>query len=652
MRLQLILIMLLLSFSIYARQGGGVICSESRIANYTHLNKTGDITYPGDSSIDVEYYKLSINVFPELDEIHGVVTVGMRPDSDNLNEFYLDLEDNMDVSTVTKDGSELSFSHSDDKLTIQFNETYTPDDRIDVVITYSGDPNSSGFGSFNFDSQGGYDLIWTLSQPYGASDWWPCKDTPADKADSADIWITCDKELIPVSNGTLIEIVDVSSDRHMYKWSTKYPIAQYLISMAITKYELYTNYFKYSETDSLEMIHYNYIGELNSYRIGQLDKVVTGMEIFTELYGDYPFLEEKYGQAEFDFGGAMEHQTISSMGSYGTGITMHELGHQWFGDKITCRDWHHVWLNEGFATYSEAAYYEETQGFTTYQNVMGVEMSNAKDAIGSVYVEDISTVRSIFNNNRSYAKGATILHMLRGIVGKDTFYDILKRYANDINLGYDVAVTEDFQAIAEEVTGLDLNYFFQQWIYGENYPVYDVVWGYSPISENKYNVTVRVEQESNTSPKFFTMPVELQFTGITDTVLTIWNDAQIQQYNFVLDFEPAQMLFDPDEWILKDFSTALGADDKLTPLFYSLDQNYPNPFNPSTTIEFSIPESTHVLLKVYDSLGKEVKVLLDEGLKFGKHSVNFDAAEYASGVYIYKIETNNFQQSRKMILLR
>ncbi len=652
MRILLIISFLMVSISISARQSGGAICSESKIQHYSQLEKSAEINYPGDATIDIQYYKLQIDVFTDPDYIDGIVTVGARPASSDISEFYLDFADNMEVSHVKFEGENISYSHADDKLTITFARTFTTEERFDVEIAYTGKPLTGGFGNFVFGSQGGYDLIWTLSEPYGASKWWPCKDTPGDKADSADIWISCDNELIPVSNGKLVEVLDVGPDRHMYKWSTKYPIAQYLISMAITKYELYTNYFKYSETDSLEMIHYNYIGQLSSYRIEQLDKVVTGMEIFTELYGEYPFIKEKYGQAEFGFGGAMEHQTISSMGSYGTSITMHELAHQWFGDKITCRDWHNIWINEGFATYSEAAYNEETHGFESYQNTILNEMWAAKSARGTVYVEDISSTSSIFNNARSYAKGATILHMLRGIVGKETFYNILRTYLEDTRYSYNVAVTEDFQEIAEDVSGLDLNYFFQQWIYGENYPVYDVIWGFSQSSENEYNVTVSVAQQSNTNPDYFTMPIELKFTGVQDTVISIWNNKKSQQYEFVLDFEPSQLLFDPDNWILKDISTAVGADENLTPLTYNLDQNYPNPFNPSTTIQFSIPETTHVSLKVFDSLGKEVKTLINENLKFGKHSVSFDGADLASGVYIYKLETPKFQQSRKMILLR
>ena len=652
MRILLIMTFLLFAFSIQARQSGGEICSQSKIEHFKQLNKTGEINYPGDATIDVEYYKLQIDVFTDPDYIDGITTVSARPASSDINEFYLDFADNMEVSYVKFEGKEISYSHSNDKLIIPLSRTFTPADRFDVEIAYSGKPLSGGFGNFVFSSQGGYDLIWTLSEPYGASKWWPCKDTPGDKADSADIWITCTNELTPVSNGTLTEIADAGSGRHTYKWSTKYPIANYLISMAITNYELYTNYFKYSKTDSLEMIHYNYIGELSSYRMQQLDKVPTGMEVFTELYGEYPFIKEKYGQAEFGFGGAMEHQTISSMGSFGTGITMHELAHQWFGDKITCRDWHHIWLNEGFATYSEAAYYEETQGYTSYQNSIASEMSQARNAIGSVYCEDISTTSSIFNNARSYAKGATVLHMLRGIVGKETFYNILRTYLDDAQLGYDVATTEDFQAVAEEVSGLDLDYFFREWIYGENYPVYDVIWGYSPKAENEYNVTVSVTQQLNSNPDYFTMPVELKFSGIKDTLISIWNNSKSQQFEFVLDFEPEQLLFDPENWILKDVATAVGADDELTPLHYNLDQNYPNPFNPSTKIDFSIPESTHVSLTVYDSIGKEVKILVDDNLKFGNHSVSFDASDLASGVYIYRLETPKFQQSRKMVLLR
>ncbi|NOX66018.1 MAG: T9SS type A sorting domain-containing protein [Chlorobi bacterium] len=632
-------------------------CSKSKILHYQKFFKADQVQYPGDETIDVTYYKLDVALDYPKRLIDGKITVSAKSVVAGLDTFFLDLQNALTTDSIKLSNTILNFTHSNNIITITLDKNYSVGEEFSVDVYYHGTPGSSGFGSFEFTTHSGEPVIWTLSEPYGASDWWPCKDTPADKADSADIWITVDKSMIPVSNGTLIDTVDNDST-HTYKWHSQYPIAQYLISLAITNYKLYTNEYVVG-SDTMKLYHYNYPENATSYRLGQLDKTINMLKVFAEKFGPYPFFAEKYGHAEFSWGGAMEHQTCTSIGYYGTDIIAHELAHQWFGDKITCKDWHHIWLNEGFATYSEAVYTESKFGTIGYENSIESEMSRAKNAYGSLWVQNIKSVNEIFNSNRSYSKGAVVLHMLRGILGTEMFFDVLRAYAADPALAYGVAVTEDFQRVAESVSGLNLNYFFKEWVYGVNYPKYTIDWGYEAETDGRYSITLSIDQVKNAEPSFFTMPINIRFkTNSGDTTVTLFNDQQNQLFEFTIADMPLTMTFDPDNWILKDVSSITKTDkEEVTPYHYNLEQNYPNPFNPSTTISYELPRLTEVSLKIYDILGNEVATLID-GKKqtAGYHSVQFNAFnngnDLSSGVYLYKLIAGDFIKIRKMMLLK
>ena len=610
------------------------------------------IQYPGDSKIDITYYGLDINITYQPNYIIGKVMVNARVDTASINSLFLDLKDNMTVDSVLLNDSQLSFTHSNDEIDITLDRTYTQNEFISLIIYYQGLPVQTGLQSFKFGTHGSYPIISSLSEPYGSSDWWVCKDTPADKADSADIWITVSTDLIPVSNGTLQSVANNGNGTHTYHWKCHYSIAQYLISVAITNYTQYDTYYHYSPTDSMIITHFLYPENFNSVK-QYCDETDNMIEVFAERYGEYPFLLEKYGHADFNWSGAMEHQTVSSMGFWNTGVVSHELAHQWYGDMITCKDWHHIWLNEGFATYSEAVYLEARDGKAAYNNKISNEMSDARDANGTIWVEDITNIWEIFNGDRSYSKGACVLHMLRGVVGDSTFFDILRTYSDDPDLKYGVAITEDFQAIAESVYGETLNYFFQEWIYGENEPKYTIGWDKTLISGDLYQVTLNIHQNVNSNPSFFTMPVQIKFnTSLGDTTVTLFNDAQMQNFQFEINGEPMSIVFDPGNWILKNNTTVTEVEDFTLPLEFSLEQNYPNPFNPSTTIEYSIPESGNVTLKVFDVLGNEVATLINGQNEAGKHKIDFNASTLKSGVYFYRIESGSFVETKKLILLK
>ncbi len=633
--------------------------TKSNERNLFDLKKISKVLYPGDSTIDVVYYKLNLTITYSPEYLKGIVTVNAKSKISGLSSFFLDLQNALTVDSVLSNSKPLSFSHSNAMLNISLNKNYNIGEIFSVTIFYEGVPGSSGFGSFAFSSHAGSPAIWSLSEPYGASDWWPCKDTPADKADSSDVWITCDNTLTAASNGILQNVIDNGNGTHTFQWKNSYPIAQYLISIAISNYVEYTNYYKYSVSDSMPITNYVYPEYFSSSK-SFIDKVPNMIKIYSSYYGQYPFLREKYGQAQFGWGGGMEHQTITSLGDFDEDLEAHELAHQWFGDMVTCKDWQDIWLNEGFATYSEAVYFGATQGQNVYNQMISQDMQTAKSAVGSIYVQDISNINSIFDYARSYAKGAVVLHMLRGIVGDSVFFKILRTYASYPGLTYNVATTSDFESVAEKIYGSSLSYFFNEWIYGENYPSYQMSWSSNSIGNNIYNVQINISQNENTNPQFFTMPIQLKIsTSIGDTIITVFNDQRIQQFNVNIKGAPNYIDFDPSNLILKDISI-IDSIDLTKPKTFNLEQNYPNPFNPTTKIVYSIPVQTKgyipVKLIVYDIMGKEVAVLVNSVQSAGTYQITFpqkkESGKLSSGVYIYILTAGNYIESKKMVLIK
>jgi hypothetical protein len=388
--------------------------------------------------------------------------------------------------------------------------------------------------------------------------------------------------------------------------------------------------------------------------LAELPKSVTMLGIFSELFGLYPFVREKYGHAEFGRGGAMEHQTMTSTTTFDENTIAHELAHQWFGDLITCASWPNLWLNEGFATYCESLYREAHYGRSEYWNTIGIRMSEALDASGSLYVQDTSDVRNLFDNARVYAKGASVLHMLRHVLGDSTFFSALRAYVADPRIRYATATTADFQRNCETVSGTSLGYFFDEWVFGEKYPQYSYYWTTRPVSPG-YEMTVTIDQVTGTSnPTFFTMPLDFRVHGAGwDTTVMLYHTFSGQQFTFPVSHEPIRGELDPDHWILREFSNP----DAGLPQQLFLAQNFPNPFNNATTIVFQIPHRAEITLKIFDILGSEVTTVEEGKADPGSYRVTWagtasDGRLVASGVYICRLSSGSFQTTRKMILVR
>ena len=296
---------------------------------------------------------------------------------------------------------------------MNLDRTYATGETVTVSVTYSGNPAGESFG---WDSHGGQPMIWTLSEPFGARDWWPCKDVNNDKADSVDIRVTVPDNLIVASNGLLVSDVDNGATR-TFHWHTDYPIATYLVSLAMPPlhHVLATGTRRWPAATrwrcSSSSTPTIYDDVQATYAL-----TVPMIEAFAQGFGEYPFVDEKYGHAEFTWGGGMEHQTFTSLGGWSEDLISHELAHQWWGDMITCADFDHIWLNEGFATWGEAYWKEQTDGLRHLPAVHGHRRLLRRAARSS---SRIPLNDNIFDGNLSYNKGSWVVHMLRGVLGDD-----------------------------------------------------------------------------------------------------------------------------------------------------------------------------------------------------------------------------------------
>ena len=619
-------------------------CSSAKIKAFNAQKGASNarIAYSGDDRIDVKYYKLNLQLTYSPQYLKAATTLKFQILQNATSSIFLDLNTALKVDSIKlNDKNKLTFSHANNLISINLNRNYNATELIDLVIYYQGKPiSSSPFGGFTFGTHGTKKdpVIWSLSEPYGTQDWFPCKDSPADKADSATIWITMPKNFVSISNGKLTKVLDNQDNTRTYQWSTNYPIAHYLISIACSNYVQYDNVFKYGN-EEMPVTHYIYPEQFTSSTKSELDETTNMLKIFSDKFGVYPFIKERYGHASCGFFGGMEHQTCSSMGSYDNSLVAHELAHQWFGDKITCSSWEHIWLNEGFATYSEALYFEAIGGKNTYQAYIADAMKYAKRAKGSIFVKNIADEAEIFDENRSYYKASVVLHSLRGIVGDALFIKILQTYAASPKLAFKAATTEDFQQIAEQVYGASLEYFFKEWIYGEGYPVYSYQWISEQGADGKYKLKLKIGQQKNsTSPNFFAMPVEIKIKLANDEITkTFFIDKETQDFEIgQLASAATEVVFDPENKILKDVQG-----NKITALEGNLDNEvilFPNPTENELLVKTSL--STISKIELLDASGKVLKeVKADKVIEVG----NLSAGEYFVRFYTpQKIFTKSF----------
>jgi len=530
---------------------------------------------------DQTYSRFRWEIDPAVRYISGTVTSYFYTTKSNVTDISFDLSGLLTVDSVKYHGGLISFTHSPANiLKLLFPASLAYNTYDSVSIYYHGVPNSSGFAAFIKGEHNGIPIISTLSEPYGAMEWFPCKNDLTDKTDSIDIFITTPVQYRAASNGMLIS-ESVLSGKKTAHWKHRYPIATYLIAISVTNYAVYSDYYKFGN-DSTEILNYVYPEDSATIRL-LTPAVIFSLGLYDSLFGSYPFINERYGHAQFSVGGGMEHQTMTFMGSFGAYLIWHELAHQWFGNMVTCGSWHDIWLNEGFATYLNGLCHEiidNGKWWYIWKSQTLAEVVSLPD--GSVYVEDTTSVERIFDARLTYHKAAYILHQLRWVLGDEKFYLSIRNYLNDPELKYRYALSSDLIAHFEETCDTNLTDYFDNWLYKQGYPTYHI----QCVKEADNTVEVKVNQsQSHNSVAYFKLPLPLLFKNNSgkDSLVVLHNNYNGQSFKVKLTFSPDSVYFDPELWLItKNNSVELSVKEHI-PNKFTLDI-YPNPTDGLITI--------------------------------------------------------------------
>jgi len=594
-------------------------------------------------NFDISFYRCEWEIDPAIRFIRGKITSYFKMAS-SADKIVFDLSDTLTVDSVIYHGNPIGFQKiANDGLQIQF-ASIMPSGQFDSVsIYYNGVPRLPvSFKPFVQSSHNGVPVIWTLSEPYGAKEWWPCKNAVGDKADSIDIIIKNPAAYQASSNGAMTgESIDNGIKTSI--WKHRYPISSYLVAFAVTNYTVLKDTVLIGSTP-MNIVDYAYPENVNDFD-AQRTYTKQALILYGKFFGDYPFLKEKYGYTQFGAGGGMEHQTNTFLKSPTGELISHETGHQWFGDKVTCGSWHDVWLNEGFATYCQVVYnqYIDTALYMLILKNMTRDVTSQPG--GSVFVTDTTDASRIFNGRLSYEKGAYLLHMLRWKLGDDIFFRGLRRYLNDPLLKYNYARTADLQRNLELESGQNLTLFFQKWFYGEGYPGYNCTW-----MQNSNNwVRLQINQiTSSPVVSFYDMPVQLRFASAArDTLITVNNQQNGEIFWVNPGFKADTMFVDPNYWLLaKDRITrkiAAGSnienDIKI----------YPNPAPDKLNIALFNPRGSQINLQLYNITG-QLLYKAEKKITGQDELLTIPFSQLAGGAYVLHISDNNNMSVKKIVI--
>ncbi|MBK8701647.1 MAG: T9SS type A sorting domain-containing protein [Saprospiraceae bacterium] len=587
-----------------------------------------------DASYDLTHYEFNWYIDPAVYAISGKVCPSFTIVAENVQQLNFNLSTELDVDSVLYRGSKINFIQSGNfGLAVDLPESLAPGSRERLDIFYHGVPPSGGLGSFIQSKHAEVPVIWTLSEPFGAQDWWPCKNGLTDKVDSIDVIIRTPALYKAASNGLLVSEMVNSDSTVTFHWKHKYPIASYLVAIAVTNYERYTDFVPLSNGTTLPMLNYVYPENLADAKSGTA-ALVEVLTFFDSLFVTYPYHTEKYGHAQFGWGGGMEHQTMSFVINYGFSLLAHELAHQWFGDMVTCGSWEDIWLNEGFATYLEGLSRRRVQGREAFRSWQVEKIGSVtSQAGGSVKVNDPTNINRIFSGRLSYNKGSYLLHMLRWICGDSAFFQGLRNYLNDRQ--YHFGTTANLQYQLEQASGRDLTYFFKDWYEGEGYPSYHLTWQNTPGG-----LQIKINQAtSHSSVNFFQLPVPLRLLGAgLDTTIRLEHQYDGEIFEVPLSSKVDSIVFDPELWLMSAKNVVergLVSSTFETPLSFSM---RPNPVSDQLHIETAFPVSES---RVFTLQGKLLKMAKQSPTS----SYELDASHLLPGVYLILVNGENGQRA-------
>lgn len=600
---------------------------------------------PHENKYDMKFVHLNLNLERTTKYLSGNAKTVARVSAAALDTFMTLLHENLIVDSIYFNNVNVPFTRADSMVKVAIVNPLPANTSFTAVVYYKGLPPNGGaaIGSgFSNASSGSWNtqVTWSLSESFVAYHWWPCKQVLTDKIDSSWVYVTTDSTNRVGSNGLLKNVV-LNGNKKRYEWHSRTPIAYYLISVVVSRFREYNLYAKpqYLVNDSILIQNYIYNNAFTSNnwintQKADLDEMPTVMEFLCDRYGMYPFYKEKYGHCMAPFGGGMEHQTMTSLGFFEYYINAHELGHQWWGDNVTCKSWSDIWINEGFASYTEhlTAWYLDPPSFMPNLNYAHNDVMSQPG--GSVFFTGADTMNSnvIFDSRLTYNKGGAIIRTLQFVTNNDSLWFRTLRGFQTTYKNNNASV-KDFKNYYEAQTGINATQFFDQWYYGEGYPTFTMK--YNTIGNTLVLQSTQSVSRPTVTPLFIT-PVEYRISraSMADTIVRVMHTNTVEAYYFTLNGTVTAVSCDPNNWLINkglslglDPNVAAGIEDQTASSVFSL---WPNPTRGLLKIE----HPTAAQVKVLDLSGRLVK---EATLKEGAVDLgSLPAAVYLLRVYDIK----------------
>jgi aminopeptidase N len=600
---------------------------------------------------DVHFYSLNLNMTNTSSYLSGIAEIHAKANT-NLDSALFELYPSMIISEVRVNGLVVNFSRLGTAVKAPVNSS--ANQNFVLKISYSGNPptaqtnplGGSGMTAGTSPSWGNK-VVWSLSEPFSAYEWFPCKQSLRDKADSSFVAVTVPDTCKAGSNGVLINTVPLGNGFTRYEWKNKHAIDYYLISVAVAKYIEYSFYANPVGAPNPILIQ-NFIYDNPQtfiYFEDEINETGDFIELFYDLYGPYPFEDQKYGHCMAPIGGGMEHQTMTTQGSFSKGLTAHELAHQWWGNSVTCASWSDIFINEGFASYSEYVMLENLYPAEKAQHMLDVHDNILSQTGGSVWFSDTLNENRIFNGRLSYDKGSGIIHSIRYLMNNDSlFFAGLREFQNDFKDS--VARGIDLRNKMQEISGINYTPFFEQWYFGEGYPTYSIRWkqiGQDLLLELKHTAS-----KPSVTPTF-TNPIDLRFIrqGMSDTLIRFDVASNSQQF-YISNFGTlsSTITVDPQNWIINNIGTII-QDNSLVNLT-EVNENstaltiVPNPNNGIFTIG---NQQANCWVSVFNMQGKNI---LNKQL--AQNEV-IDLQDFGKGTYLLEIKNSENSEAKTLKLI-
>lgn len=590
------------------------------------------IATPEEDDYNIRGLHFDINLSNTDAYVSGNVTTVAVTVVPIFSVYAFELDPLLTIDSVLFNGVKYTVQSTGAVRKVNLNVPLMQGTTFNVQVFYHGQAKK-GTGQFftgglnHVKLNSGTNIMYSLSDPDFADDWWPCKQSLQDKIDNVTMWVTVDDSLKVGSNGSLLKETPMPGNKVRYEWQNDFPIEYYLISVAIAPYKEHNYYMHFTDGTNDSMLIQNFYYDSATFytpqNIANLDSTGYMVDYFSDLYGRYPFWMNKYGHCMATLSGGMEHQTMTTLGHTTTTLIAHELGHQWWGNNVTYAKWEDIWLSEGWATYGEQLFLEHFHG----QAAAKAERTSVFNHVlsvgsGSVWVDDTTSVGRIFDGRLTYSKGASVAHMLRYLAPADSlFFAACRKYQNQYQYG--VAVTEDLKNVFEQVYSQQLDTFFDQWIYKQGFPFFNMRW-YQSGSQ----VYLSIDQNTtHSSVSAFKLPLELKLKSASgDTTIRIDLNAPVQYHITNWSKTMTGIDIDPDDHILnkvgivKEDSTLLNISDS----FISSLKVYPNPAKDGWYVE-GLPANSQ--LHLYDVTGRMLVNTTTEG-KYYISSTNLPAGSY------------------------